>query len=196
VEITEIRIKLMESAEDRLRAFCSVTFDDDFVVRDLKIIEGNTGPFVAMPSRKLTAHCLSCGSKNHLRANYCNQCGEHLPPSPLSYDGQGRAKLYADVAHPINPRCREMIQRRVIEEFQVELSRSQQPGYVSRYDEDYGDAGEDEDRYRWNTPLPTEANSRRVDQAQPAATPPHSVRNDASAAVPKSAHEFGKGIFD
>ncbi|NIO41765.1 MAG: stage V sporulation protein G, partial [Burkholderiales bacterium] len=58
----------MEESEDRLRAFCSITFDDCFVVRDLKIIEGNSGPFVAMPSRKLTSHCPECGSKNHLRA--------------------------------------------------------------------------------------------------------------------------------
>ena len=75
VEITEVRVKLMEEAGERLQAFCSITFDDAFVVRDLKIIEGATGPFVAMPSRKLTAHCPHCGSKNHLRAAFCNQCG-------------------------------------------------------------------------------------------------------------------------
>ena len=66
VEITEVRVKLMEEAGERLQAFCSITFDDAFVVRDLKIIEGATGPFVAMPSRKLTAHCPQCGCKNHL----------------------------------------------------------------------------------------------------------------------------------
>ena len=76
MEITEVRIKLMENSEDRLRAFCSITFDNCFVVRDLKIIEGNSGPFVAMPSRKLTAHCRNCNSKNHLRARFCNNCGK------------------------------------------------------------------------------------------------------------------------
>ena len=40
MEITEVRIKLMEEAGDRLQAFCSITFDDCFVIRDLKIIEG------------------------------------------------------------------------------------------------------------------------------------------------------------
>jgi stage V sporulation protein G len=55
MDITEVRIKLMEESEDRLRAFCSITFDQAFVVRDLKIIEGTNGPFVAMPSRKMTA---------------------------------------------------------------------------------------------------------------------------------------------
>ena len=57
--ITEVRIKLMEdnNENERLQAFCSVTFDDAFVVRDLKIIEGTKGSFVAMPSRKLTDRC-------------------------------------------------------------------------------------------------------------------------------------------
>ena len=75
MEITEVRIKLMEKSDDRLQAFCSITFDNCFVVRDLKIIDGTSGPFVAMPSRKLTSHCHQCGSKNHLKAGYCNQCG-------------------------------------------------------------------------------------------------------------------------
>ena len=78
MNITEVRIKLMEDGSDRLKAFCSITFDDCFVVRDLKIIEGTNGPFVSMPSRKLTCHCSNCHSKNHLRANYCNNCGEKL----------------------------------------------------------------------------------------------------------------------
>ncbi len=55
VEINEVRVKLMENSDDRLQGFCSITFDDCFVVRDLRIIEGSNGPFVAMPSRKLTA---------------------------------------------------------------------------------------------------------------------------------------------
>jgi stage V sporulation protein G len=78
VEITEVRIKLMEEASERLQAFCSITFDNSFVIRDLKIIDGSNGPFVAMPSRKLTAHCPQCGCKNHLRAAHCNQCGVRL----------------------------------------------------------------------------------------------------------------------
>jgi stage V sporulation protein G len=137
MEITEVRIKLMESGEDRLRGFCSVTFDDAFVVRDLKIIEGNNGPFVAMPSRKLTSNCHKCHTKNHLRSNYCNNCGAKLRSDQVSHDSGGRAKLYADIAHPVNAQCREMIQNRVIEELDRELERSCQPGYLSRYDDGY-----------------------------------------------------------
>ncbi len=129
----------MESSEDRLRGFCSVTFDDCFVVRDLKIIEGNNGPFVAMPSRKLTSNCPKCRIKNHLRAGYCNNCGSKLKAGGVVHDSNGRAKLYADIAHPVNASCREMIQNRVIDELNREIHLASQPGYKSRYDDDYDD---------------------------------------------------------
>ena len=141
MEITEVRIKLMEDSDDRLQGFCSVTFDDSFVVRDLKIIEGTSGPFVAMPSRKLTSRCPNCGTKNHLRAVHCNQCGQKLKEGRAIKDEMGRAKLYADIAHPINSSCREQIQERIVSEFHAELERAKLPGYVSRYEE--FDAGED-----------------------------------------------------
>lgn len=139
MDITEVRVKLMEDSDDRLQAFCSITFDDCFVVRDLKIIDGTNGPFVAMPSRKLTSHCQQCGSKNHLKAAYCNQCGARQREDRTLRDSEGRTKLYADIAHPINSGCREMIQNRVIAEFRAEQDKSKQPGYVSRYDDDYDD---------------------------------------------------------
>lgn len=135
MEITEVRIKLMEEPGERLKAFCSITFDNCFVIRDLKIIDGSNGPFVAMPSRKLTAHCPGCGMKNHLRAQYCNQCGKRLVESRMPKDVDGRAKLYADIAHPINSFCREMIQDVVVSEYHEEIERAKQPGYVSRYDD-------------------------------------------------------------
>ena len=50
MEITEVRISLRD--DDKLKAFASITFDDCFVVRGLKIIEGAQGTFVAMPSRR------------------------------------------------------------------------------------------------------------------------------------------------
>ncbi|MCH8027781.1 MAG: septation regulator SpoVG [candidate division Zixibacteria bacterium] len=50
MEITEIRITIKN--EERLKGFANITFDSSFVVRGMKIIEGNTGLFVSMPSRK------------------------------------------------------------------------------------------------------------------------------------------------
>ena len=50
IEITEVRISLRN--DDKLKAFVSITLNDSFVIRGLKIIHGNSGLFVAMPSRK------------------------------------------------------------------------------------------------------------------------------------------------
>lgn len=135
--ITEVRIKLMEDGNEneRLQAFCSVTFDNAFVVRDLKIIEGTKGSFVAMPSRKLTDRCPKCGCKNHLRARYCGQCGGKLDEDRATRDADGRAKLHADIAHPINSACREVIQSAVLKAFNEERERAKQPGYVCTYDD-------------------------------------------------------------
>ncbi len=55
MKITEVRVFPKESRESKLRAFVNITFDDCFVVRGLKVIEGAKGPFVVMPSRKIKA---------------------------------------------------------------------------------------------------------------------------------------------
>src|SRR5512140_211 len=50
IEITEVRVSLRN--DEKLKAFVSITLNDSFVIRGLKVIKGNTGVFVAMPSRK------------------------------------------------------------------------------------------------------------------------------------------------
>lgn len=201
MQVTEVRIKLMEDPGERLKAFCSVTFDNCFVVRDLKIIEGTSGPFVAMPSRKLTSHCSQCGTKNHLRAQHCNHCGTTISQDRSSQDVEGRAKLYADIAHPINSACREMIQERVIQEFHEEVKRAEQPDYVSRYDDFDAEASESRP-----TAAPARNSDVRVDQAHEK-TGGHAERPGGSsrpAPAPKSPSSsppmssetgFGAGIF-
>ena len=51
MKLTEIRVKLLPRQTDKLRGFASITIDDCLVVRDIKVIEGGRGLFVAMPSR-------------------------------------------------------------------------------------------------------------------------------------------------
>jgi stage V sporulation protein G len=217
MEITEVRIKLMENSDDRLQGFCSVTFDDSFVVRDLKIIEGSSGPFVAMPSRKLTSHCPHCGCKNHLKAAHCNQCGSRLKDDRTSRDQEGRAKLYADIAHPINSACREMIQNRVIAEYRSELERAKQPGYVSKYDDDYDDDVDAADltphaaAEQRHPPLPPGTqiqpaeNEIRAPHILPPAAPPAGPQTPHSGLAkeqrdsttkPKPKNGFGDGVFE
>jgi stage V sporulation protein G len=152
MELTEVRINLCGEHGSRLKAFCSLTFDNTFVIRDVKLIDGNDGLFLAMPSRKLCDHCPACKEKNHLRARYCNNCGRRLNESRYlqyrngngnchgnsnghgnghAHGGHGsRLKLHADIAHPINADCRQEIERRVLDAYDRELERSRQPGYV------------------------------------------------------------------
>ena len=206
MRITEVRIKLTEETDDRLQAFCSVTFDDWFVVRDLKIIEGTNGPFVAMPSRKLTAHCPRCGSKNHLRANYCNQCGGKQDPDRAVRDNAGRAKLYADIAHPINSECREMIQSRVVVDYQKERELTKQPGYVSRYEDEFDDdfapqAEIGSPAPAENTPSESTQEKREHTVVEPAASEPHAPHTTVAGQknLQRSTRKtggFGSGILD
>lgn len=206
MEITEVRIKLMEEPSERLKAFCSVTFDNCFVVRDLKIIEGSNGPFVAMPSRKLTSHCPRCRTKNHLRAQYCNQCGASLSSDRMPLDTEGRTKLYADIAHPINSTCREMLQVHVINAYREELELAKQPDYVSRYDDFDVDFSES------RPATPSRTSETRIDKAhdQRGAHTPRTggasehVAGGGPAPPPKSSYNkpstspgggFGAGIF-
>ena len=194
MEITEVRVKLMDEPGERLQAFCSITFDDAFVVRDLKVIEGATGPFVAMPSRKLTAHCSQCGCKNHLRAAFCNQCGARLREQQAIKDEEGRAKLYADIAHPINSACREMIQQRVIAAFGEERKRAKLPGYIPSYD--------DFEPLPAEPPAPAAAaeGPQPVEptQVQGAEQPrgPHRAPSHQPQSEERTSEDFGAGIFE
>jgi stage V sporulation protein G len=199
VVITEVRIKLMEDNNERLQAFCSVTFDDAFVVRDLKIIEGTKGSFVAMPSRKLTDRCPQCGCKNHLRARHCNQCGGRLDEDRATRDADGRAKLHADIAHPINSACREVIQSAVIRAYQEEKERSKQPGYVPSYDdyesEEYVEGGFTQLVNELNGPRAAAADGYRT-HAPHGPRASHTNAADAKAQVSDRAGPgFGEGIL-
>jgi stage V sporulation protein G len=129
MKVTEVRVRLVRNKGDRLKAYCSMTFDNEFVIRDIKVIEGTDGYFVAMPSRKVTDHCKKCRAKNHLKARFCNNCGNSLAENRIRKGPKGKIKLHADIAHPINTQCRRRIQERVVLAFREEVEKSKQPGY-------------------------------------------------------------------
>jgi len=139
MEISEVRVKLVANQDDRLKAFCSMTLDNEFVIRDIKIIEGTGGLFVAMPSRKMSDHCNKCGGKNHLRAKFCTNCGSKLSENRVKPDAHGRMKLHADIAHPINASCRRRIQESILKAFHEEVEKSKHPDYkpVEMDEDDY-----------------------------------------------------------
>jgi stage V sporulation protein G len=135
VVITDVRIKLIEANNERLLAYCWITLDEMFAVRDLKVVEGCNGLFVAMPYRKLMDRCRTCGSKNHLRAHFCNICGARLDARRAIRGVEGNPRLHADLARPMTAACREMIHDTVLKAYREEVGRAKAPGYTCRYDE-------------------------------------------------------------
>lgn len=128
MKITEVRIFLRESQDGKLRAYATLTFDNEFVVRNMKVIEGNQGLFIAMPSRRMTEACPKCGSKNPARSKFCSACGNSLGEIRQriidAVDEEGaRQSEHRDIAHPITSECREYIQREVIKAYEKEKVR-------------------------------------------------------------------------
>lgn len=84
MQITDVRVRKI-SKEGKMKAIVSITIDNEFVVHDIKVIEGEKGIFIAMPSRKAA-------------------------------DGE-----YRDIAHPINSDTRDMIQKIILEKYEIAL---------------------------------------------------------------------------
>lgn len=72
MQVTEVRLRRVNSA-GRMRAIASVTLSDQFVVHDLRVIEGNNGMFIAMPSRKLPN-----GEFKDVAHPICSEMREHI----------------------------------------------------------------------------------------------------------------------
>ena len=73
MQITDVRLRKVENA-GKLKAVASITFDDEFVVHDIKVIEGEKGLFIAMPSRKASdgeyrdiAHPINSGTRENIQ---------------------------------------------------------------------------------------------------------------------------------
>ncbi|MBI4708187.1 MAG: septation protein SpoVG family protein [Candidatus Omnitrophica bacterium] len=136
MEITEVRVVLKDSPDKKLKAYATVTFENAFVVRNIKVIEGATGLFIAMPSRKIKQGCPKCNFKNELRSRYCNQCGSQLPVNirAPSAEPSGATQLeHKDIAHPITQSFREYLQKRVLDAYEEEKKKGVSSG--SSFDE-------------------------------------------------------------
>lgn len=128
LEVTEVRVKLASEDDEKLLGYCSVTLNHSFVIKDLKIIQGDDAAFIAMPSRKITDKCRKCSYKNHLRARYCNECGAKLPSNRADTDARGRAKLHFDLVHPIRSDVRDYVHDKIMEAYEEEYAKRRSSG--------------------------------------------------------------------
>jgi len=126
MEITEVKVFVKDSPDKKLKAYTNVTFDNVFVVRNIKVIEGTGGLFIAMPSRKVKQPCQKCSFKNEIHSKFCNQCGTSLPQVAKSLIAEEIANNsqaeHKDIAHPITQSFREYLQKAVLDEFAREKS--------------------------------------------------------------------------
>jgi len=110
MNVTEVEIVLAGQQDDpRILGYCSVVFGDDFVLHELKIISGDYGPIVCMPSRKVTRRCFKCGRKNAVQNNYCGYCG-----CTLEVSNRPSRDNHADIFHPINNSAREKLSAAIL----------------------------------------------------------------------------------
>ena len=129
MEITEVRIFPKEGVNNKLRAYATITIDNAFVVRNIKIIEGKAGLFIAMPSRKIKDSCPKCNHKNVVHSKFCNECGNRLPVSDSSVSSipgemlDLRQSEHKDIAHPITVQAREYIQKKILDAYQAEKAK-------------------------------------------------------------------------
>ncbi|HNX68175.1 MAG TPA: septation regulator SpoVG [Candidatus Omnitrophota bacterium] len=93
MKITEVRVFPKVNSDNKLRAFVNITFDDCFVVRGLKVIEGVKGVFVVMPSRKVKedehrdiAHPVTAEFRDYIEQEVLKAYELHLEHAP---DAQG-----------------------------------------------------------------------------------------------------------
>lgn len=131
MEITEIRVFLKEGQDKKLKGYATVTFDDVFVVRNIKVIQGSTGLFIAMPSRKLKSACPKCSFKNEAGSKFCNKCGGTLPvqEKPVTpIDMAVTESEHRDIAHPVTQQFREYLQKKILDAYQKEVMNPSKAG--------------------------------------------------------------------
>lgn len=118
MQITEVRLFMKQGQDKKLKCYVTVTFDNVFVVRNIKVIQGPSGFFIAMPSRKLKLPCQQCGFKNDVGSKFCNDCGCDLPVPTQEEIAMHDAKSeHRDIAHPITQSFRELLQSKILEAY-------------------------------------------------------------------------------
>ena len=104
MQITDVRVRKV-TKEGKMKAVVSITIDNEFVVHDIKVIDGEKGLFIAMPSRKAAD----------------GEYRDIAHPSRKTSTGG-----YRDIAHPINSNTRERIQREILEKYKEAALETEQ----------------------------------------------------------------------
>jgi len=127
--VTSVRLKLpgreISDNHKRLLAYVDIVIDNSLVVRDMRLVDGFTRRFIAMPSKPHRRACKECGGTNRLAARFCNDCGKAM----ILYDfnAPDSLKEYCDIAFPISTEAREVMEKAVIAEYELLLATTTPP---------------------------------------------------------------------
>ena len=122
-QITDVRISLNPYEKTKLRAVASMTLDNVFVVKDIKVIDGRKGLFVAMPCTQITKKCRGCKSNNPVSNKFCANCGKEFK-NDRRLTLVRRKEDYRDIAHPICKDCRKYIEDTIVSAYKQKNSSS------------------------------------------------------------------------
>ncbi|MBU9674695.1 septation regulator SpoVG [Planococcus sp. CP5-4] len=93
MEVTDVRLRRVQT-DGRMRAIASITLDNEFVVHDIRVIDGNDGLFVAMPSKRTPdgefrdiAHPINSGTRNKLQEAVLEAYGQSEEQAVLENAG-------------------------------------------------------------------------------------------------------------
>ena len=131
MEITEIRVFPKEGQDNKLKAYTAVTFDNVFVVRNIKIIQGSSSLFIAMPSRKMKQRCLKCHINNEAGSKFCNHCGASIESKNQQIGFTDVKAEHRDIAHPITQQFREYLQDKILKAYEKEITAGSSMGNSS-----------------------------------------------------------------
>ncbi len=123
MKITEVHIRLPVAGENsRLLAYCDLVLDGEYAVHDLKLIQGDHGVMLSMPSRWRRHHCPDCHQLlNDPRASYCSWCGRSILPHDPSEER-------VDVFHPISSDARAHLQCEIMKAYQHRVDSTRVSG--------------------------------------------------------------------
>ncbi|MBY8910694.1 septation regulator SpoVG, partial [Salinicoccus roseus] len=95
MKITDVRLRKVNNQDTRMKALVSITFEDAFVIHDLRVIEGNNGLFVAMPSKRTPdgefrdiAHPIHSDMRQHVQEEVMRVYDETEDPEPQEPEEQ------------------------------------------------------------------------------------------------------------
>ncbi|WP_457912652.1 SpoVG family protein [Candidatus Phytoplasma sacchari] len=124
--VTSVRIKKKYKSTNRLKGIASITFDNSFAVRNIKIIQGDEGIFIAMPSVPKFPKEDDDGINDNIKKikkNYPNN--KKNADSEVTDNNDEDSPEFLDIAHPINSEVRNKIESVIKKYFEEMIKRSE-----------------------------------------------------------------------